>query len=242
MNVPFEVAKSIADAHHGLPTTEDGWFSSPSQNYDAFNATSITPEQAAQVASRYAGGGGGGGGGSPDMQRIMSAAQIFGGGGQQQPVAAQPAVQAPVQPADPVPQTGADKIDTPPGKALGTELEKAEKQKGMDKDTAYNAATLGNIMRAAKAEGVSFDDILATVAAGGDSNDYEISRIFATSKGLGVRQGGGHTAADLRNAMKDTRALKAANLKPDRVSAYFRSPQTAQGGVRRFNPETGTIE
>lgn len=236
MNVPFEIAKSFADKHHGLPTQEDGLLSSPHMSYNQFDPNPISPEQAAQIAAKY----GVGSGAAPDVQRIMSFAQVFGGGFPQvaaannqgaeanQPANVQtsPAATAPAA----VPQTGTDR---PPGKALGTELEKADKQKGMDRGTAYNAGTLGNIMRAAKAEGVPFEDILATAAAGGEANDQQIARIFSTSKGLGVLAGGGANAADLRNALNDVRALKAANLNPERVSAYFRSNgQPAQSGVQ----------
>lgn len=108
MNVPFEVAKAYADAHHGLPTTEDGMLSSPRQTYNSFNPNSITPEQAAQLAAKYTGGG-------SDMERIINAAQIFDYGAQKQPLAAAaPSAEQPLpvtiaSPADPVPQTGVEK-------------------------------------------------------------------------------------------------------------------------------------
>ena len=230
MNVPFEVAKSYADAHHGLPTTEDGMFSGPRQNYNSFNATSITPEQAAQVAEKYSGGSSGGG----DMERITHAAQIFGYGAAEQPPSSPTPVQTVGAPPAAVPQTGVEK---PPGKQLGAEEAFKTKQQDSNVGTAYNVDTLKEITAIAREKGIAMEDLLATIFAGNATEDSAIQKALSNSR-YGIQP------EKIRNAFKDGRALATVGLDPNLSVPYLKSPsQTAsQGGVRRYNPATGTIE
>jgi len=217
--VPFETAKAIADAHHGLPTMEDGWFSSPRQNYGAFNATAITPEQAAETAARY--GVGGSGAAGPDMQRIMSAAQVFGyGGGQQQP-AAQPQPRPPGQPADPVPQTGADK----PARASDAFKPLEGKNDKKDRETREKRA------RQIESEIKTITSRLKTktVSSGGVAGAY------------GFNSQASPTSRPMDNDEYNANLAKLQKLEGD--LATLKSPAKATtNGVRKYNPATGTIE
>lgn len=229
-------AEVIADQHHqiGSVTQEDPWFGSPRMEAGAgFNPIPLTPDEARAYAPAPAAG-------VPELPAGI--ASLFGGppaavAGPDQTTAPAP---APAQTAGPIPQTGADSL---PGKRMGDDKAAAEKQAAADKGTAWNGATLGNVLRAADVMGVPVDDIIATAMAGNAGNDAEIGALFSNGAARGnmVIQSGGADAKNLRNALLDERALAAAGIDPAKVRAYL-AGQPAQAPARRYNPATGKIE
>jgi hypothetical protein len=260
--IPIQTAIDIADQKHKISSvarTGDGWGDGDPRMAagEGFDPTPITPAEAAQIGFQYkksseqAVSDGG-----VDPQRLLAAAVL-------NPNIAALFQMASQQPASPtvqnseisrsgIPVTGVapSEVVAPattalPGKAIGTERIRAEKGKSRDIGTDYNSATLGNIIRAADAEGVSMADIFATAASGSPENDEAIGRIFNTSRGLGVIQEGGRTAKDLRNALMDTRALQRANIDPSSVIPYFRNSTGNQAGQAQgmtYNPATRRLE
>lgn len=208
-------AKAIADMHHfgGEPAVnpEDGWTSDPVSGF-----------KNAEVIPRQASGGG---------DRLAGIAQALGFGGQQAPAPAQQPTPVTTQPAA-VPQTGVPK---PPGKQLGAADAMKKRQVESDEGTAYNVATLKEILPLAQAKGVSVEDMMATLFANSPTEDAAIQKALANSR-YGIHPD------RIRNALKDSRALSAVGLSPTISQAYTQQPAAQQGGVRRYNPATGTIE
>jgi len=219
MNVPFEVAKSYADAHHGLPTTEDGMFSSPRQTYNSFNATSITPEQAAQLAEKYSGGSAGGG----DMERIMQAAQIFGYGAQEQPPAAPAPVQTVGAPPAAAPQTGVEK-------SAPKASDEFKRRQSSDEAKAEKSKS-ANIQ---KLEG-RIKELTGMLKSG-----KEESNIVSGAYGYSSQARKGSSA--LSNDNYNARLAELQKLEGELAALKSPAQTASQGGVRRYNPATGTIE
>ena len=215
---PME-AKAMADAHHfgGTPAvqTEDGMFSDPSSN---FKTAEPIPRQAGAV-------------GGSRMDNALSLGQQLFGGGEQAAAAPPAAVQTVSTSPAAVPQTGVEK---PPGKQLGAADAMKKRQVESDEGTAYNVATLKEILPLAQAKGVSVEDMMATLFANSPTEDAAIKTALANSR-YGI------FPDRIRNALKDSRALSAVGLSPTISQPYTQQP-APQGGVRRYNPATGTIE
>lgn len=218
-------AEVIADQHHSVQSVGmvDPWFGAPRmQAGEAFNFNPISPEEASAYAPAPAAG----------VPVLPSLASLFGGAD----APAAPAI-APAEPAAPqvapsaVPQTGADsEASQRRGRALGTEQLKAEAQKSADKGTAWNSATLGNVLRAIQVTGTPLEDVIATALAGDENNDLALQRILmdGASRGLGVVRSGGLDPKNLRNALRDVRALQAAGIDPAMVTPFLNSSPEAE--------------
>jgi len=221
LGVPFEVAKMTADTHHGLPTTEDGWFSSPSKDYKNFNPTPITQEQATQVAAGYSRGAGGG----SDIERIANAAQVFGMDlSQPAATATQPqTVGAPAAttPATVVPQTGVDGAASAFTRRLSSTEMAAAKSKQAE---------------IAKLE-ARLTDVTRNLQTGNETVESP-----SVSGAYGMSSPGTRHLSLMSNDEYNAR-LDEYNTLKSRINSLKPSPQTAsQGAVRRYNPATGTIE
>lgn len=247
--IPIQTAIAVADQHHridSLTQVGDGWFDGdPRKQVGAgFNPASITPEESQNYGLRYAV--------SPGGSADTGGARMFAAGMLNPEIARMasqtaPAEAAPAQAIPPMLQRQPDVAPSTgpiaPGKAIGTAAAEKEKKQGMDRGTDYNAATLGNMIRASQAEGREISDIFATAFANTPENDFALEQVMATSKGLGVLQGGGVRASDVRNALLDARALERANISPELIRQYSAGQkQTGQQTVRRYNPATGQIE
>lgn len=217
-HTPME-AKAKADAHHfgGAPavSTEDGMLSDPSSN---FKTAEPIPRQTGAV-------------GGSRMDNVLSLGQQLFGGGEQAAAAPPAAVQTVSTSPAAVPQTGVEK---PPGKQLGAADAMKKQQVESDEGTAYNVATLKEILPLAQAKGVSVEDMMATLFANSPTEDAAIKTALANSR-YGI------FPDRIRNALKDSRALSAVGLSPTISQPYTQQP-APQGGVRRYNPATGTIE
>jgi|GEM_PF-4650224 len=250
--VPLDIAINYSNTHHNITaldkTAGNAWLWGGPKRVDLgkFNATPITDAQVQSVAAQYGKGFTRGNGQgfqdalailrpdlAPNQVPAISASRAFekpgpaiGGTG---PAAATPAATAQTAPAP-------AKL---PGTPFGDAARNAAKKKTSDHNTDYNAATLGNFLRLASANGVSRDDLIASVMTPSFENDRDLAFLnISNSKNRHpweLIKGGGHTVKNLRDAFMDNDALRRADIDPAIIDAYLKRGQPAPASA----PEGG---